>query len=152
MHDSTDILLDDEIAALQRQNTGEAALEAIALRGAAALFRSGRGFVVSVGDLLYTPPHHPDGIEPIDREVQLLTMLTISREWSQLAIHCYWAILVGLHPRDVASTLMLACMWAGIDEYVTALSVFTKVLHILKQLAPTDPLPEDVLAALQKAF
>jgi hypothetical protein len=150
--DCTDILTDDEIQILKKHNAGPLTMEALALRGASTLYARGREFVSSVRDLLYSPIGADGAINPIDREVQILTMLTISREWRELAIHCYWALLVDLHPRDVAQTLLLASMWAGIDEYVTSLGVFTKVMQILKELAPAEPTPEDVLARLLREF
>lgn len=153
MFDSTNILTPDELSALRRRaDRDETALQKLALRASAALFSGGREFVTSVGDLLYGQRERTDFIDPIDREVQLLTLFTISRQWSQLAIHCYWALLVRLSPDDVARTLLLASLNAGIDEYVTALGVMTKVMHILKRLAPSEPTPEDVLGELQRAF
>lgn len=153
MFDSTQILTKLEIAAIRKRfDNNETALNNLAIRGAAALFSDGRELVTRVGDLLYGQREVSDFIEPIDREVQLLTLFTISREWPQLAIHCYWALLVRLSPHDIATTLLLASLNAGIDEYVSALGVMTKVMYILKKLAPTEPSPEDVLGELQKAF
>ncbi len=153
MSDSTDILMDDEIVALRkRYKEDPTALQNLVLHATAALFGGGREFVTKVGDLLYGQREPSDFIDPIDREVQLLTLLTISREWRELAIHCYWSILVGLHPCDIAQTLLLASMGAGIDEYVTGMSVMTKVMQLLKKLAPTQPTPEEVVAQLLLVF
>ena len=151
--DSTDILTADEIAAIQKNyNQDDTALQNLSLRAAATLFADGQGFVTSVGQLLYGQRDPTDFIDPMDREVQLLTIFTLTRQWPQLAVHCYWSLLIGLTPRDVAMTLLLASLQSGIGEYVSALSTMTKVMQLLKQLAPTEPTPEDVLGELQKAF
>jgi hypothetical protein len=151
--DSTDILTKDELAAIKKNyDKDDTALQTLALRAAAALFYDGRDFVAQVGKLLYGQQTPTDFIDPIDREVQLLTIFTLTRQWPQLAVHCYWSLLVGLKPKDVAMTLLLASLQSGIGEYVSALSVMTKVMQLLKQLAPTEPTPEDVLGELQKAF
>lgn len=153
MFDSTEILTDDEINSLQKKYRADpTALQNLALRSTAALFTGGREFVTKIGDLLYGQREPTDFVDPIDREVQLLALFTISREWSQLAVHCYWSILLGLHPRDIAQTLLLASTGAGIDEYVSSLGVMTAVLHLLKKLAPMEPTPEEVVAALVQAF
>ncbi len=153
MFDSTDILMQDEIFALRKKYLVDpTALQNLALRATAALFSGGRQFVTEVGDALYGQRAPTAFIDPVDREIQLLTLFTISREWSQLAIHCYWSILVGMTPFDIAQTLLLASMGAGIDEYVAALGVMTKVMTLLKRLAPTEPSPEEVVSELTKAF
>ncbi len=151
--DSTDILTTDEIAAIRKNYAqDDSALQDLSLRAAASLFAGGQKFVTSVGELLYGQRDPTDFIDPIDREVQLLTIFTLTRQWPQLAVHCYWSLLVGLEPSDVATTLLLASLQSGIGEYVSALSTMTKVMQLLKQLAPTEPTPEDVLGELQKAF
>ena len=151
--DSTDILTKEELKAI-RKNYGDddSALQNLSLRAAASLFADGQRFVTSVGEQLYGQRDPTDFIDPIDREVQLLTILTLTRQWPQLAVHCYWSLLVELTPHDIATTLLLASLQAGIGEYVSAMSTMTKVMQLLKQLAPTEPTPEDVLGELEKAF
>jgi len=151
--DSTDILTPDELKAIRKAYANDdTALQNLSLRAAATLFADGQGFVTSVGELLYGQRDPTDFIDPIDREVQILTILTLTRQWPQLAVHCYWSLLVKMEPGDVASTLLLASMQSGIGEYVSAMSTMTKVMQLLKRLAPTEPTPEDVLGELQKAF
>jgi hypothetical protein len=153
MFDSTKILNDDELQALRkRYDEDEVSPQRLALQATAALFPPGRDFVTSVSDVIYGIREPSNFIAPVDREIQLLTLFTISGQSFQLAVHCYWAILIGLSPHDVATTLLLASVTAGIDEYVSAIGVMTKVMHILKNLAPTEPTPEDVLGELQRAF
>jgi hypothetical protein len=153
MRDSTEILNDDELEALRRRYREDpTALQNLALHATGALYARGRRYVAEVGDLLYGHREPTRFVEPIDREVQLLTLFAIDREPAQLAIHCYWSLLVGLLPEDIAETLLLASLRAGIDEYVSALGVMTKTLHILKGLAPTEPTPEEVVGELLKAF
>jgi hypothetical protein len=151
--DSTRILTKDELDAIKKKYTkDDTALQNLSLRAAASLFLEGQPFVTSVGELLYGQRDPTTFIDPIDREVQLLTIFTLTRQWPQLAVHCYWSLLVGLEPKDVATTLLVASLQGGIGEYVSALTTMTKVMQILKDLAPTEPTPEDVLGVLQKAF
>ena len=153
MHDSTDILSRNEIAALRKSyHDDPTALQNLALKSTAALFGGARELVTTIGDLVYGQREPTDFIDAKDREVQILTLLVISRQWRELAIHCYWAILVGLHPHDIAQTLLLACTGAGIDELVGGLGVMTRVMHVLKQLAPTEPGPEEVVGVLIQQF
>jgi hypothetical protein len=151
--DSTDILTRDELTAIRKNyKQDETALQNLALRATASLYSEGRAFVTSVGDLLYGQQQPTTFVDPIDREIQLLTLFTITRQWSQLAVHCYWSLLLEMTPDDLARTLFLASMSAGISEYVSALGTMTKTMQMLKRLAPTEPTPEDVLSELEKAF
>jgi hypothetical protein len=151
--DSTDILTRDELAAVRKKYLeDDTALVNLSLRATAVFFDGGRDFVSQVGALLYGAGAQPEFIDPIDREVQLLTLFTVTRQWPQLAVHCYWSLLLDMTPDDVAMTLLLASLQTGIGEYVSALSVMTKVMYLLKSLAPTEPTPEDVLSQLEKAF
>lgn len=153
VYDITDILTADELAAIRKHVAPDStALQNLALRAAAALFDGGREFVAQAGELLYGERQPTDFVNPFDRQVQLLTVFTLSRQWSQLSVHCYWSILIGMSPHDVAMALLLASLQAGIGEYVSALSVMAKVMYMLKEMAPTEPTPEDVLAQLQRNF
>ncbi len=153
VHDSTDLLTLDELTAIRKNYyRDDTALQNLALRAAASVFADGRAFVMAIGDLLYGQAQPTDFIEPLDREVQLLAIFTISRQPFELAVHCYWSILIGMSPHDVAGALFVASMSGGISAYVAALGVFTKVMQMLKKLAPTEPTPEDVLGALERAF
>lgn len=152
MHDATDILDRCEIDALRRtyNQADESAIQAYATKAAAALFVEGREFVMAVRGLLYDPQIR--GIEAIDREIQLLTIFTICGERAQLAVHIYWALMCGLAPNDIATTILLASLRAGIDEYVAALATMKRVFDLLKKLASLEPRPEDVIVSIQQAF
>jgi alkylhydroperoxidase/carboxymuconolactone decarboxylase family protein YurZ len=96
---------------------------------------------------------YPTAIPPKERERVLIAVLcTTSPTSFQLAVHFYWALMVGMEPGEIAWTLLLTGFYSGISHFSSALALLVKTLHVLKASASERTQSEAVLAALTSAL
>lgn len=62
-------------------------------------------------------------ISPRDRERCLVALLAAQKERLTLAVHLYWGLMEGLSPEELAHTILLVGIYAGVPAYTAGLLV-----------------------------
>lgn len=85
-----------------------------------------------------------------DRERCIIALLCSRREDVELAIHIYLALMAGVSIPEIASIMLLAGMYTGVDNLTRGLLVYTTTLQTLQR--QTDPTPQGVVDAIIATF
>ncbi len=105
------------------------------------LYPGGSTIFTAINERFY-PTHGQEPATILNRqdvERCVITMLAAEKSGPFLAIHCYWGIVVGLLPDDIAETLLLVGTYQGVDSYTQGLRVLAETLMFLKEHVHEDP-------------
>lgn len=93
-------------------------------------------------------------IEPAVREKCIITLLAAEAHLFPIAVHVYWALVLGVTPTDIYNHIVLTAMYKGIDNFTMAMGATNKTLGILQKAFEDgeDLHPGQVLQALGGAF
>lgn len=128
-----DLLEAEELERL-RAGFSEAELSELATQLVVRDFPPAGGLVTAIQDAIYLAPR-PLEMSAADRERVLIALLTAQGLDRQLAVHVYWGLMVGLTPRDVAETVVLTGVYAGLARQNAAMGVLRRALTALKDVA-----------------
>jgi len=69
---------------------------------------------------------NPQGLQPEQREIAVLSILTLQGADANLALHVFIALASGITVADVLDTILLAGMYSGANRLTQAMRVVTK--------------------------
>lgn len=144
MSDLTSLLSDEALEKL-RGGFSEAAMVQGAAASVGAFDAAAGPWVRFVADGLYTSARQA----PLDRERCLLMYGATSSDTLILAIHSYWALMLGLTVGELLQIVLLAGNYAGVNVYTEGSQTVQKVLTALAGAADTDPSMGGALAAVK---
>ncbi len=133
--DITAILSPERLAALRALFSNEALLD-LARGNFATRYPPALAFITPlinhffVGD---TP------MEPMIRERLIIAILASELSNTELAVHFYWGLMVGLTEAEIADTLLLVFGYSGANEFNNAIDLLERCLTALAAL-PDDGL------------
>jgi alkylhydroperoxidase/carboxymuconolactone decarboxylase family protein YurZ len=121
----------DQIAALR---SGFVNAEVVAAGNAslAGPIPQARAWVESTSSYFFATP---DNMGPTHRELCCLTVLTALKSPSELAVHVYWGLMVGLTVNQIADAIFLGGNYGGVSAYSQAVKAATVTLQTLATLA-----------------
>ena len=107
----------------------------------------------AVSDQFYDPQR----FSPREREEVILSVLAPKTAGSglTLAVHQYWALMVGMSVVEIADLFLLVGYYDGISTYSTSIFTFQNVLRAMKDQIEHHPdkiAPKDVLGLLLSAL
>jgi hypothetical protein len=102
-------------------------------------------WVKFIADGLYTS----DRQKPLDRERCLLMYGATASDTLILAIHSYWALMLGLSVGELLQIVLLAGNYQGVNVYTEGSQTVQKVLTALAGTADTDPSMGAALGAIK---
>ena len=154
-------ILSAEDCARLREHYNPTTIADLAEAAFATNFPSQRVMVKLINRMYFeTPPDEnaavPHEISAAERELIITTVLTVQGAAPAfIAIHVYWALMVGVDPNRLGWMFSLIGVYAGIGLYTANLKVLVKTLCKLKEVArdpQKDPTPDVVVAALFAVF
>ncbi|MCB9526544.1 MAG: hypothetical protein H6702_24650 [Myxococcales bacterium] len=131
MAELLEILSDADLAAL-RAGYDYTVMEAAFTASVIAPYGPGGAWVKAQTDHFYALERMSgEGMAPVDRERCVLAILA-PRGGTELAIHVYWGLALGLSVRDLLDIFFLAGTYGGVPAYKTGLDSLRAVLPKLK--------------------
>ena len=133
-----------------RRGGGRAGLQAGARQALVAPFSPSEEPVSAILDRYYAAAVNPL-CPPRERERIVIALLAAKgASPSNLATHFYWALMEDMTLKEIAETLLLASMYAGIDAYATGIHVLQDTVLRLQALATqADLSPGNVIRRLR---
>lgn len=131
MADLLTVLTDADLETL-RANYSYATMEAAFTKSVIAPYGPGGQWVSAQTDHFYAGEADDSlSLPALDREKCVLALLA-GRGGTELAIHVYWSLALGLSVQGLLDIFFLAGTYGGVPAYKTGLDTLAKVLPALK--------------------
>jgi alkylhydroperoxidase/carboxymuconolactone decarboxylase family protein YurZ len=155
----TSILTPEALVALREAYDADpGALADAPLAKYSALYPPGGPYYQMSVTTFYThgaPPGEPptSSLSPQFREAAILALFIAERQTITLAIHVYWALMVGMSVEQICEIMLLVAFYGGIDAYSLALGNAQITLQVLQASAAIGEVtPIQVFTALVAKF